>query len=103
MRRAPFPNQARLAAHCKPDRRGGDALARPLCVAPAPKPGAAAPPQAPVPATGGVAKNTAPTPHARDHSSHLPSLTADCKAVVELFDRYKGTNPDYKHKELLVE
>ena len=26
-----------------------------------------------------------------------------CAAVVELFDRYKGTNPDYKHKQLVIE
>ena len=26
-----------------------------------------------------------------------------CERVKELFERYKGFNPDYKHKELLVE
>ena len=26
-----------------------------------------------------------------------------CEALHGLFERYKGTNPDYKHKELLVE
>ena len=26
-----------------------------------------------------------------------------CDALTKLFDAYKGTNPDYKHKELLIE
>merc|ERR1719414_1025828 len=25
-----------------------------------------------------------------------------CDKVVELFDNYKGTNPDYKHKDLVI-
>lgn len=26
-----------------------------------------------------------------------------CTKLKELFDRYKGRNPDFKHKELLIE
>ena len=26
-----------------------------------------------------------------------------CEALLQLFDRYKGTNPDYKHKTLAIE
>lgn len=26
-----------------------------------------------------------------------------CERLVELFDRYKGSNPDYKHKQLVIE
>lgn len=43
---------------------------------------------------------------------HIPQPTDDdvnawhakyCEALVELFERYKGTNPDYKHKTLVIE
>jgi len=43
---------------------------------------------------------------------HIPEPTQEdidkwhaeyCKQLTELFDRYKGSNPDYKHKKLVIE